>query len=1028
MNNENEIRLFISSTFQDLQRERDYLSKNTFPELRRICLERGLTLVDVDLRWGIPEEEAENGQVIRICFEEIDKCRPYFIGIIGDRYGWIPTDGDVKKDPLLLEKYSEYIKEYVNEEMSITEMEFMYALQKAQKSEASFYIKEMNDTNLASSKLEQLINKIKVSGYPYKAGITNVQELSNAVIDHFVKMLDREYPNLNQVVSAVEQERRLHNVFAHTRRIIYIDNESYYRELDNFLQSRSSKLLITGESGTGKSALIANWAHRLGNHSDNLFVFTHYVGAVSSGYWATDIMKRIFVELKQRYNIHESIPDTLEELKSKLSTWLLYSKGEQIILMIDAVNQLESNEKGLSWLPDRLPAHVKLVVSTIPDKSKGSYDEWEKLNLHPLTDIEKEKLITSYLNMYGKKLTTKQLNKIIKDEKCSVPIFLKTVLDELRIFGNFEKINERIDHYLSVSSTDELFQIVLERLENDYGKEMIQSLMMYIFTSRRGLSENEIISIDNGKHLTRLNLSRILLVLDYHFMNKDGVLDFFHDYFRKAVENRYVNQTSDRSFYHKVLASYFRNEKMSQRVLEELPYHYLKSEDYDGLKKCLTDKEFIRHIQANKEYEILQYWSILSKKYDPVESYVASLEMKDDLDTLHLQQINRITSLFIKMGKYNEAVSLNQPFLRQFESLFVVEDPLTSELSKNLLYALMMTLQLDQAVEFAEKVFSLTFEKLGKNTIQTARAAFQLSDVLSQSGNYKRSEVKVKLAIEIQEELYDYPTPELSASKYLLGRELMYYGLYEEAFQNLHDAYIMQRKLFGEEHPETAITKDSLAQTNIWLGKYQEAEKLVLEAIHTFKTVLGENHHRTAKSIGTLAKLRLQEEKFNEAYDLINQTLDNYTTTLGRKHPYTAFILNYVAETLYKMGEVEQAKLLLTEANQSLLGQEKTEIAYQIHILKNLAIVYAMTNRFEGAVDLLLQAIHQCKATLPTHEDFISACEYELAKIQFIMDPSIERKEQLEHAFRRRQSLLGPSHPEFQKIEKDVTNILNLVS
>ena len=256
----------------------------------------------------------------------------------------------------------------------------------------------------------------------------------------------------------------------------------------------------------------------------------------------------------------------------------------------------------------------------------------------------------------------------------------------------------------------------------------------------------------------------------------------------------------------------------------------------------------------------------------------------------------------------------------------------------------------------------------------------------------------------------------------------MYYGLYTEASQNLNDAYIMQRKLFGEEHPETAITKDSLAQTNIWLGKYQEAEKLVLEAIHTFKTVLGENHHRTAKSIGTLAKLRLQEEKLNEAYDLINQTLDNYTTTLGRKHPYTAFILNYVAETLYKMGEVEQAELLLTEANQSLLRQEKTEIAYQIHIVKNLAIVYASTNRFEEAVDLLLQAIHQCKATLPTHEDFISACEYELAKIQFIMDPSIERKEQLEHAFRRRQSLLGPSHPEFQKIEKDFTNVFNLVS
>ena len=622
MNNNNEIRLFISSTFQDLQRERDYLIKNTFPELRKICLERGLSLVDVDLRWGIPQEEAENGQVIRICFEEIDKCRPYFIGIIGDRYGWIPTEVDVKKDEILVEKYTEYIQDYLNEEMSITEMEFMYALQKAQKSEAFFYIKESKKNCKSNIKLERLIQKIKKSGYPYQEGILNVQELSKAVVDDFVIMLDREYPNRIQVTSTVTLDRRLHDIFAHTRRVVYIANETYYRQLDDFLHSSSTKLLITGKSGTGKSALIANWAYNLDNQSKDIFIFTHYVGAVSSGYWAEDIMKRIFEELKNRYDIHESIPDSLEELKSKLPTWLMYSKGEKIMLMLDAVNQLESHEKGLNWLPDRLPPHVKLVVSTIPETNILPYKDWEILNLEPLTNVEKEKLITSYLSMHGKKLTPIQLEKIIHDEKCSIPIFLKTLLDELRIVGNFEYINERIDYYLSTGSTAELFQIVLERLENDYGENVIKSLMIYIFTSRKGLSENEILSIDNGKQLNRMNLSRILLVLDYHFMNKDGVLDFFHDYFRQAVEKRYVHDQSDRSTYHKLLASYFNEQKMSQRVIEELPYHYLKARDYDGLRRCITNKEYILNMQPDKEYELLRYWSSLPAIYDPVESYL----------------------------------------------------------------------------------------------------------------------------------------------------------------------------------------------------------------------------------------------------------------------------------------------------------------------------------------------------------------------------------------------------------------------
>ncbi len=35
-----QIRVFISSTFRDMQRERELLVKTVFPELRRICDER----------------------------------------------------------------------------------------------------------------------------------------------------------------------------------------------------------------------------------------------------------------------------------------------------------------------------------------------------------------------------------------------------------------------------------------------------------------------------------------------------------------------------------------------------------------------------------------------------------------------------------------------------------------------------------------------------------------------------------------------------------------------------------------------------------------------------------------------------------------------------------------------------------------------------------------------------------------------------------------------------------------------------
>jgi len=52
-----QIRVFISSTFRDFMEERDLLVKQVFPSLRRRTQERGVEVVDVDLRWGTSQEQ-----------------------------------------------------------------------------------------------------------------------------------------------------------------------------------------------------------------------------------------------------------------------------------------------------------------------------------------------------------------------------------------------------------------------------------------------------------------------------------------------------------------------------------------------------------------------------------------------------------------------------------------------------------------------------------------------------------------------------------------------------------------------------------------------------------------------------------------------------------------------------------------------------------------------------------------------------------------------------------------------------------
>ena len=80
-------RIFLSSTFRDFGEERDLLVRKVFPSLRERLRDRFVELVGVDLGWGSTADQAERGEVLPICLAEIDRARPFFVGLLGERYG-----------------------------------------------------------------------------------------------------------------------------------------------------------------------------------------------------------------------------------------------------------------------------------------------------------------------------------------------------------------------------------------------------------------------------------------------------------------------------------------------------------------------------------------------------------------------------------------------------------------------------------------------------------------------------------------------------------------------------------------------------------------------------------------------------------------------------------------------------------------------------------------------------------------------------------------------------------------------------
>ena len=57
-------RVFISSTFRDMHGERDLLTRYVFPELRALGKKHFINVYEVDLRWGVTEEETKNSRYL----------------------------------------------------------------------------------------------------------------------------------------------------------------------------------------------------------------------------------------------------------------------------------------------------------------------------------------------------------------------------------------------------------------------------------------------------------------------------------------------------------------------------------------------------------------------------------------------------------------------------------------------------------------------------------------------------------------------------------------------------------------------------------------------------------------------------------------------------------------------------------------------------------------------------------------------------------------------------------------------------
>ncbi|HEV3083926.1 MAG TPA: DUF4062 domain-containing protein, partial [Gemmataceae bacterium] len=689
---ERSIRVFISSTFRDMQNERDVLMKFVFPQLRKFCEERGVTFTEVDLRWGITEEQSQRGEVLPICLAEIENCRPFFIGLLGERYGWVPpqvADELVELQPWLAE----------HRDKSVTELEILHGVLNNPDiaNRAVFYFRDpayvkrvpaeqrgglIEANPVQRGKLAALKERVRQSGLALRDNYPDPPTLGQWVLRDLTAAVNQMYPP-GRAPGTLERDAAEHEAFASSRAAleirpgvqagVYIGRPEYLAQLDAHATGDGPPLVVLGESGSGKSALLANWAlHYRHAHPDTL-VLLHFIGATPySADWAA-MLRRILGELMRRFDIKEEIPDKPDALRAAFANWLQMAAARgRVVLVLDGLNQLEDCDGALElvWLPPVVPNNVRLVLSTLPGKPLAELEkrQWPTLTVRLLEPAERRRLIADYLAQYTKRLNHAQVERIAGAPQAANPLYLRALLDELRVFGVHELLDRRIDHYLGAQDVAELYSQILERWEADYERDrpnLVRDATTALWAARRGLAESELLEVlgTGGRPLPRAVWSPLFLALGQALVVRSGLIGFFHEYLREAVRRRYLPAELLQQEAHLRVADYFTNWATEPRGIEELPWQLTAARSWTRLSEWLANLEFFARGWKTHSYDIKRYWTQVEQN-SPLRAIDAYL-LDRILKSGQPEQLWLVAQCLGDLGYYDAATRLFDQLLQR---------------------------------------------------------------------------------------------------------------------------------------------------------------------------------------------------------------------------------------------------------------------------------------------------------------------------------------------------------------------------
>jgi hypothetical protein len=592
------VKVFVSSTFKDMQAERDMLQLDVLPEIEEIFRDNYEELTFIDLRWGINTQSMENDEhvhkILSVCLDEIDEAKPYFIAFLGDRYGWIPDKKYIKN---ALDQKPPEFSYLADLEQSVTALEIEYGTlaQKGLIDHCLFYFRKpiervsqeykgmyCSEGEESERRLNMLKSKIINSGGNIKYYtadwdeekncVTGLDKLKEEIISDLKKLIEKDFGQKKKL-QWQEREIKEHELFYKIKLNAFSARPKLCDEITKeILAGTSNLIMIKGKYGFGKSTMIAKLAANARERNAHVLLVACCQSKNTLKH--LDVWRQIAFYLENLLSLPHKEDEQYEYKPSKIpyGEWRQYLAGlfsdcsrkltDPIIILIDGGDQLAYSDDFkdfFRWLAARLPKKVAFAFSCTDDFEIPSGSDKIKASVYTLDGLnedEKKSVLHQLELHYHKELTSEVKNSLISRKESHNPLYLSMMYHRMLMLDSedFKEISllggsmrGQKEYMLRLiedtpGDIDSVATMIMEEAASRINKEQCDEVLRLIAVTRRGLRDNDfkyIFRKRNEASDAECNMQDFYRLKKYMrrylYERNDGRYDFTYESFRSGI-------------------------------------------------------------------------------------------------------------------------------------------------------------------------------------------------------------------------------------------------------------------------------------------------------------------------------------------------------------------------------------------------------------------------------------------------------------------------------------------------------------